>query len=275
MSRKADTEQANSDTLTRSPWKMTKFHEAAAPLFITSKAKTISDDRIYVLTQTLCRIMREMYLRTPLKRAIEFVLLPAIDYYPKIDLNISQQWSCYSKKDVMGRLIASLRFLKYSVASVQNVAKIGRAAFELAIKQNWGLQVDTEFISNLKETAGEMEIKLELSVFLLQGHFMFLSSSCEDKISRVENAVWGCMLTSGIIFLGQLVDNKSWRDAIQLRACLHWLMNPNLINIEYIKQSDIDLNVHWWFKSNRKTLKRRRPTCDDSSDSDRESEDNS
>ena len=274
MSRETDTEHIKSLTLTCSPWNMTKIHEAVAPPSTISKATIISNENIYVLTQTLCRMMREMYLRTPLKRPIEFVLLPAIDYYPKMDLKISQQWSCYSREDVMGRLIASLRFLKYSVASVQNVAKIGRAAFELAIKQNWGLQLDPEFISNLRKTTGEMEIKLELSISLLQNHFMFLSSSCMDKINKVENAVWGCMLTSGIIFLGQLVDNKAWRDAIQLRACLHWLMNPNLIDIEYVKQSDIDINVHWWFKSNRKTLKRRRPTYDDSSDSDRESEDN-
>ena len=256
------------------PLDLSKFREAIAPLFENITILSRTNERTSQMTDMFRRmisehcIIREWYQQPTTVLAIEYISKPAIEYYPKLDLKIEQKWSSYSIEDIMLRLATSLKIMKRNKSSASNAIRVARATFELGIKASWQVNLDPDFLTELKDLVNEAKAKLHFSI----GHIQRILTELgpENTGIGVDWAVWGCIATSGIIYLGELTENPALIDSIALRSCLYWVLNnsPNLIGVEYVRQSGIDLETHFWFKTSRRAPKRRRPSWEDESDPD-------
>ena len=191
-------------------------------------------------------------------KALEYMPKLALAYYPERDLSLKQLkrcWEWYSTKDIMFRLISSLRLL---ALDEPDIFRIARATFELGIKTNWQTDLNPAFIRELKARTSDAKIKLSLVICNLAMVFMELGDG-EEEIDPL-SATWASLLTSGIIHLGELINNRELMVSEHLCTCLQWVLkrSPALVGVEFVKSTGINLRRHWWFRTPRRvTLKRK------------------
>ena len=183
----------------------------------------------------------EMGLRCPEQLSLEYIPMMRIEYYPKSELGIEQKWTCYSVQEIEFRITSSLITMKRQKSSIRNIERVARACFELGVKTEWNTTLDPEWLAELKELSNKAKIRLDFSIGHLRSFLMELGP--ENENIEVEQAIWGCLLTSGIMHLGKLINNQSMARSGHLRSCLRWVLANcpyNLIGLEYVRQSGID-----------------------------------
>ena len=201
-------------------------------------------------------------------KALEYIPKLAIGYYPEEDLSLeylSHAWDPYSVEDVMFRLQSSIDLLKHNEPSLDNMSRIARAAFELGIKAKWQTNLNPTLIKDLRSCISRVNTNLSLSICNLAMTFMELGEGEAKGQVDPLSAIWASLLTSGIIYIGELTGIRELTVSEHLCICLQWVLDrsPRLDGIEFIKLSGINTRRHWWFRTPRRILKRKLVVCGD------------